>query len=68
MDYVLIFCAIAAFWIGMTPTIVVSKPDADDCQHVMISRFWGNSIIVDAVMCDGEPFLVDGENILGEAV
>jgi len=50
--------------IGATPTITVSAPDENDCQHVRITRFWEQSVMVDAVSCDGQPVIINGENVL----
>jgi len=64
LPMVLIFGMIAVFQIGATPTITVFPPDEDNCQRVLITRFWEESTILDAVSCDGQPINFNGENLL----
>jgi hypothetical protein len=63
LGFIALLAMIGGFFIGASPVIKIGAPDANQCQHVDISRFWGTVTIVDAVMCPGDEFKFDGETL-----
>jgi hypothetical protein len=63
LGFLSMLAMIGAFLVGAQPEIKVAALDANQCQHVQITRFWGTVTMIDAVMCDGQKFTLNGEAI-----
>jgi hypothetical protein len=66
LGFLSMLAMIGAFFVGAHPEIKVAAPDANECQHVQVTRFWGTVTMIDAVMCDGQKFTLNGEELIND--
>jgi hypothetical protein len=59
----LILAIIGGFFIGAAPVVRIAALDANQCQHVSITKYWGAITIIDTVMCEGQTFTFNGEEL-----
>jgi hypothetical protein len=64
LGFLSMLAMIGAFFVGAAPVIRIAAPDANECQHVQITRYWGTVTIIDAVMCEGETFKFNGKELI----
>jgi hypothetical protein len=48
------------------PTFIIEAPDEQKCQRVIVTRFFGYDVMVDATMCGDQKFNWNGDNLLEE--
>jgi hypothetical protein len=66
LGFTLIFVIVTGILIGSSPVVRIAAPDANECRHALITRYWGTVTIIDTVMCEGDAFKFNGKELIND--